>query len=181
MEKIMWLVLGSVAFVAALRSGTSGRARQIGRWAVGLLFTVFGAAVNAIYLTAGTDSYDNFADPSPFAFVRDTWTSLVVPNQTFFITLLIVAEATAGALVLMGGRMTQLGLASLMAFHVGQLPFGGVLWIWAPFMILTLGLLLRAEHRASDPALTTGRRTARPPAVPTAPHPRRTRHVDPHP
>lgn len=150
MEKIMWLVLGGVAFVAALRAGTSASARHIGRWAVGVLFIAFGAAVNAIYLTVGTDAYASFADASPFAFVRDTWESLVVPHEAFFITLLIVAEATAGVLVLAGGRTTQLGLTSLMAFHVGQLAFGGVLWVWAPFMLVTLGLLLRAERRASD-------------------------------
>ena len=46
--------------------------------------------------------------------------------------------------------MTRLGLASLMAFHVGQLAFGGVLWVWAPFMLVALGLLLRAERRAGD-------------------------------
>ena len=150
MEKVMWLVLGGVAFVAALRAGGSEGARRVGRWAVGVLFIAFGAAVNAIYLTVGTDAYASFADASPFPFVRDTWESLVVPHQAFFITLLIVAEATAGVLVLAGGRMTRLGLASLMAFHVGQLAFGGVLWVWAPFMLVALGLLLRAERRAGD-------------------------------
>lgn len=73
----------------------------------------------------------------------------MVPHQWFFITLLIVAEATAGGLVLAGGRLTQLGLAALMAFHVGQLALGGVLWVWAPLMLVTLGLLLRAERRDS--------------------------------
>jgi hypothetical protein len=153
MEKIMWLVLGGVAFVAALRAGNSPRARHIGRGAIGVLFIAFGAAVNAIYLTVDTDAYASFARPSPFTFVRDTWESLVVPHETFFITLLIVAEATAGVLVLAGGRLTQLGLVSLMAFHVGQLAFGGVLWVWAPFMLVTLGLLLRAERRASNTEL----------------------------
>lgn len=158
MEKIMWLVLGGVAFVAALRAHTSPRARQVGRWAVGVLFIVFGAAVNAVYLATSTDAYVEFADASPFAFVRDTWTSLVVPHQAFFITLLIVAEAAAGALVLAGGRMVQLGLAALLAFHVGQLAFGGVLWVWAPLMLLTLGLLLRAERRAFTPDGTRAQR-----------------------
>ena len=149
MEKVMWLVLGAVAFIAALRAGESARARRVGRWAVGVLFIVFGALVNAVYLTVGTDAYAQFADASPFAFVRDTWESVVVPRQGLFITLLIVAEVMAGLLVLAGGRLTQIGLACLMAFHVGQLAFGGVMWVWAPFMLLTLGLLLRAEHRAA--------------------------------
>ena len=39
---------------------------------------------------------------------------------------------------------------ALMGFHAGQLAFGGVLWVWAPIMLVALGLLLRAELRADD-------------------------------
>ena len=151
MEKIMWLVLGGVAFVAALRAARSVRAMLVGRWALGILMIVFGAAVNAIYLVVEAAYYEDFADPSPFAFVRDTWESLVVPNLSFFITLLIVFEAIVGALVLSGGRRTQVGLVALMAFHVGQLAFGGVMWVWAPLMLVTFWLLLRAERQWGTP------------------------------
>jgi hypothetical protein len=149
MEKIMWLVLGGIAFVAALRAGHSGRAMEVGRWTVAVLFIGFGAAVNAVYLAAGSEYYKHFAEPSPFPFVRDTWESLVLPHQGFFISLLILAEAAAGILVLCGGRWTQIGYLALIGFHVGQLAFGGVLWIWAPLMLVTLTLLLRAERQSS--------------------------------
>lgn len=152
MEKIMWLVLGGVAFVAALRAGHSLRAMYVGRWALGVLFIAFGAVVNALYLTLGTDYYADFADASPFPFVRETWTSLVVPNQWFFIVPLIIFEATAGALILSGGWRTQVGLVGLIVFHVGQLAFGGVLWIWAPLMLVAFVLLLRAERNAATPS-----------------------------
>ena len=152
MEKIMWLVLGGVAFVAALRAGRSLRAMYVGRWVLGLLFILFGAVVNAVYLALGTDYYAEFANASPFPFVRDTWESLVLPNQGFFITLLIVSEATAGALILCGGRRTQIGLIALIGFHIGQLAFGGVLWIWAPLMLVALVLLLRAEQHPATTA-----------------------------
>lgn len=148
MEKIMWLVLGGVAFVAALRAGRSPRAMLVGRWAVGILMILFGAVVNTIYLVVDPAYYADFADPSPFAFVRNTWATLVVPNTSFFISLLVVFEAIVGALVLTGGRRTQAGLVALMAFHVGQLAFGGVMWIWAPVMFATFWLLLRAERQS---------------------------------
>ena len=148
MEKIMWLVLGSVACVAALRAARSQRAMLVGRWAVGTLMIVFGAVVNAIYLVVDPAYYADFADPSPFAFVRDTWDSFVAPNMSFFITLLVIFEAIVGAMVLSGGRRTQAGLVALMAFHVGQLAFGGVMWIWAPVMLVTFWLLLRAERQS---------------------------------
>jgi hypothetical protein len=149
MEKIMWLVLGGVAFVAALRAYRSRRAMFVGRWALGILMIVLGAAVNAVYLAVDPVYYDAFATSSPFAFVRDTWESLVLPNLGFFITLLIVFEAAMGLLVLSGGRRTQVGLIGLIGFHVGQLAFGGAMWVWAPLMLITLVLLLRAERHTS--------------------------------
>jgi hypothetical protein len=81
-EKIMWLVLGGVAFIAALRAGQSRRARYIGRWALGLLFIVFGAAVNAIYLMASAGYYEDFAKPSPFAFVRERGNRSCYPTRS---------------------------------------------------------------------------------------------------
>jgi hypothetical protein len=154
----MWLALGGVAFVAALRAAHSRRALIIGRWALGVLFIVFGAAVNAVYLAAGSGYYDDFAEPSPIAFVRDTWESLVLPHQGLFISLLITAETAAGVMLLIGGRWTQAGLIALIGFHVGQLAFGGVMWVWAPLMLVTLVLLLRAERQAG-PHYRTDRST----------------------
>jgi hypothetical protein len=165
MEKVMWLVLGGVAFVAALRAAHSPRAMYIGRWALGVLFIMFGAALNAVYLAADSGYYDDFAQASPFKFVRDTWESLVLPHQGFFISLLIIAEATAGLLLLIGGRCTQAGLMALIGFHLGQLAFGGVMWVWAPLMLVTFVLLLRAERRAGPRprgALGTPARTLMP-------------------
>jgi hypothetical protein len=146
----MWLVWGGTAFVAALRAQSSRRARYVGRMALALLFIAFGAAVNAWYLAFGQDYYEPFADASPFAFVRDTWAALVMPHLEFFISLLILFETAVGTLVLCGARWTQVALGSLIAFHIGQLPFGGVLWPWAAVMLVTLTLLLRAERQAAD-------------------------------
>ena len=149
MEKIAWLVLGGVTFVAALRAGSSLRAMYVGRAALGLLFIVFGALVNAIYLIAQPDYYTTFADASPFPFVTDTWNTLVLPHQNLFITLLIIFEAAMGVLILSGGRRTPVGLIGLIGFHVGQLAFGGVLWAWAAVLLTALILLLRAERNAA--------------------------------
>lgn len=146
----MWLVLGGIAFGAALQAGHSVRAMRVGRWALAVLMIAFGAVVNTAYLMMSPDYYSTFADASPFPFVRDTWESLVIPNQGFFIGLLIVAEATAGVLLLCGGRWTRIALVALIGFHIGQLAFGGVMWVWAPLMLMTLILLLRAERRADQ-------------------------------
>lgn len=147
MEKVMWLVLGATVIVASLRADRSNGARTVARVALGTLFLFFGAVVNAIYLVTDWDSFAAFGEMSQFAFVRHTWASLVAPNTGLFIGLLIVGEATAGVLVLLGGRRMQAGLVLLMAFHVGLLFFGWWLWLYAVPMLGALTLLLRAERQ----------------------------------
>lgn len=152
MERIAWLVLGAVTLVAALRAGSSPQMMYLARGALVVLMIVFGAAVNAAYLLSGSAYYESFADASPFDFVRDTWATLVLPNQWFFITLLIAAELAAGALVAAGGAWMRAGLVALIAFHVGQLAFGWFMWAWALPMIAAFVLLLRAQkHTATGP------------------------------
>jgi hypothetical protein len=153
-------------FVAALRAGKSRRAMYLGRAALGVLFIAFGAVVNAIYLAMGSDYYAHFADASPFAFVRDTWHSLVLPNQVLFIGLLIIFELTVSVLILSGGRRTQVGLLGLIGFHIGQLAFGGVLWPWAMVMLVALALLLRAERQPAGPTTLHLRRPKHPSDIP---------------
>jgi hypothetical protein len=151
MEKIMWLVLGGIAFVAALRAGRSARALDVGRLSIGLLMTVFGAGVNAAYLATDPGHYAGFADDSPLGFVKDTWQSVAVPHETFYISVLIVCELAAGVMVMLGSPWSQAGLAALIGFHLGQLFFGWFMWAWAVPMLVTLLLLLRAERRATAP------------------------------
>jgi len=147
MEKIMWLVLGGTVIIASLFADRSGRARLVARVALGVLFLVFGALVNLVYLVTDWASFAEFGEMSQFAFVRDTWASLVVPNTGFFIGLLILGEATAGILVLFGGRRLEAGLMLLLGFHVGLLCFGWWLWLYVLPMLGALILLLRAERR----------------------------------
>ncbi|HVL03212.1 MAG TPA: hypothetical protein VM386_02120 [Acidimicrobiales bacterium] len=155
---IVWLALGVVVFVAGLRAATSERARRIGRIAVGILYVGAGAVVNAALLATGQD-YADFADGAYVSFVRDTWRSVVVPNQDVFISLLVVFEATVGVLVLSGGRRAQLGLLGAIAFHVALLSFGWGFYVWSIPMIAALVLLLRAERRFHE---SPSERPARP-------------------
>lgn len=145
-EAIAWLALGATTVVAGIRSRHSRRALLVGRVAVGALFVLGGALVNALYLIAGTD-YADFADASYLAVVRDTWASVVAPRQEIWIGLLVVIEAIAGGLVWSGGRRTTVGLIAIMLFHVLLLPFGWFFYVWSVPMLAALGLLLRAHLR----------------------------------
>lgn len=145
MQQITWLILGGTTFLAALLASRSVRALYVARAALGVLYVVAGALVHAWYLASGA-TYSGFADAAHLAFVRDTWESLVVPNHDVFIGLLVAFEAVVGLLILSGGRRTRLGLRGALVMHLGLLPFGWIISVWAAFMLVAIVLLLRAER-----------------------------------
>jgi hypothetical protein len=148
-EPIAWLVCGAVIVTAALRADASARALRTGEIAFAVLYIAAGAGVNAYYLLGGAD-YATFADAAHFAFVRETWRAVVVPHHTIWIGLLIAFELTIGLLVLSGGRRAQLGLLGGIVMTVALPVFGWIFTIWALVMLPAYGLLLRAEHHASE-------------------------------
>lgn len=54
-EAVAWFTLGATTVVAGIRSRHSRRALHVGRLAVGALFVLAGALVNALYLITGAD------------------------------------------------------------------------------------------------------------------------------
>ena len=119
----------------------------VGRGAVGMLFIVGGALLHLLNLASGAN-YSGFADPAYFPMVTNTWQVVVVPNAVLFIGLLAVFEATVGVLALCGGRWTQLGYASALAFYLALWLFGWMETVWVFVMLAPMLLLLRAERRA---------------------------------
>lgn len=148
MEKIAWLVFGAIVLAAACRADASPRARRIGEMAFAALFIGAGALVNTYYLLTGYNFAD-FADGAHFAFVRDTWRSVVAPHAPVWIGLLIAFEAAVGLLVLSGGRRAQIGLVAVIGMHLALPVFGWITTAWALVMLVAFGLLLRAEVHAS--------------------------------
>lgn len=146
MEQVLWMGLGLLTLVSSVFAARYPRALQVGRFALGLLFLVGGALVNLLFLVGDTDFAD-FADDSPWAFITETWRSVVAPRQLLFIGLLIAFEAIVGALVLIGGRLAEIGMVAIMGFHVGLLFFAWYYWPWSALMLIAVGLLLRAQLR----------------------------------
>ena len=152
---VVLVLFGLVIVVAAVRARRSDVALQVGLVAVGGLFVLAGALVNAAYLARG-DDYAAFARGSSFAFVRDTWTSLVVPHHHLFIGLLVVFEATVGVLVLLGPRARTVGLVAAIVFHVLLVSFGWGFALWSAPMVVALALLLRAARRRPEALASWG-------------------------
>jgi hypothetical protein len=155
MEIVLWLACGVTTIIAAVLATRSRRWRYIGRAAVGALFVLGGALVNASYLASGAD-YAGFADTAHFAWVTDAWRAVVAPNVVPWISLLVVFEATVGALILSGGRRTQLGYVGVIGFYLALWLFGGFQLVWVVIMLSPMLLLLRAERRATTAPVPAG-------------------------
>jgi uncharacterized membrane protein YphA (DoxX/SURF4 family) len=142
---VVWFGLGVVIVACSVRAARSRRAYLLGVRTVSLLWVVAGAAVNAYFLARG-DDYSGFADGASTSFVRSTWESVVVPQHTLFIGLLIAFEAAVGLLVLVEGRVRQVALGLLIAFNVALVSFGWGFLVWSVPMVSALSLLGRADR-----------------------------------
>ena len=61
-----------------------------------------------------------------------------------------------GALILSGGRRTQLGYVGVIGFYLALWLFGGFQLVWVVIMLPPMLLLLRAERRATTAPAPAG-------------------------
>ncbi len=144
--QVAWAVLGLIVVVGAMLAHRSRTAHRVALWALALLYLPAGAAVHAWYLATDV-SYSGFTDLSWSSFVTETWESLVVPHDWVFIGLLIAFEATAGVLVLLGGRARDIALWALVAFFVAVVSFSPWYLLWSVPMSLALVRLWEVGRR----------------------------------
>lgn len=142
---LVWIGCAVAIVWAALNAQRSDRATRIGELALAVLYLLAGALVNAVYLWEGED-YADFAEHSPWAFVRETWSDLVVPHAGLFIGLLIAFEVLVGTLALLGRERAQIAMVLAMGFHVALVAFGWGFAVWSVPMLAAMALLLRAER-----------------------------------
>lgn len=149
---ILWTACGIVTLTAAVLASRGKRWRYAGRAAVGVLFIVGGALAHVVNLVTH-GNYASFADPALFTWVTHTWRAVVPANHVVLIGLLAVFEAAVGTLVISGGRRTQFGYASVIAFYLALWLFGWIETVWCIVMIPAMVLLLLAERRAASAAM----------------------------
>ena len=127
--------------VAALRP-------PMGRLVVGGFFLMMsGVHLGVVAVEPGT--YRHFADAGLFAFVRDGWIEIVMAAPAVYGLLLMAGEATAGFLLLLGGRAARFGWAAVITFHVLLMLFGWWVWAWSVPALVMLTLLARHDLATS--------------------------------
>lgn len=169
---ILWTLCGIVTLIAAALARRSKRWLYTGRGAVGVLFIIGGALAHIVNLISGA-SYTRFADPALFGWVTTTWRTVVPPHHVVLIGLLAAFEATVGALIISGGRRTQVGYAGVIAFYLALWLFGPIEAVWCAVMIPAMVVMLLAERRAASadaPAGLAGGQPAAPVRGPAIAH-----------
>ena len=146
---IGWTVAGLVIIVAGLSAGRSPLALRVGLGATCFAMAGLGALGNAALVASGFD-FAGAANASYSVTVRDGLGTAGSAQQSLFVALLIAFQASAGLVILFGGRWVEVGLAAAIALQVGLLAFGWWFFLTSPIMITSLALLWRAHRRQED-------------------------------
>jgi hypothetical protein len=134
----------SAAHVRRPRSSAAiGRHRAAGRLVVGGFVLTMGG-VHLGLVTADPQVYRHFADGGLFPFVRAGWHEVVMADPAIWGLLLMAAELTLGALLIIGGRAARWGWYGVVVFHLLLMLFGFGVWVWSiPALVLLVSLARR--------------------------------------
>jgi hypothetical protein len=88
------------------------------------LWYLFGSLVHVKFGLTNNPIYEQFGSTSLFPASRELWTTLVMPNITFFALLLAAFEMATGVLILGKGRSVKIGLAASVVFNVFLVQLG---------------------------------------------------------
>ncbi len=146
---IGWALTGLVIVVAGLSAGHSRLALKIGLGATCFAMAGLGAVGNAVLVATDFD-FTGPANASYSATVRDGLGTTGSAQVSLLVALLIAIQASAGLVILFGGRWVEVGLATAVVLQVGLLAFGWWYFLTSPIMITALALLWRAHRRQQD-------------------------------
>jgi len=110
---------------------------NIARIVFGILYIGGAIANTTLTVLNGPEFYHSFADWALIPFYREAWTTLVIPNMTLFIALLIAFEISLGLLFIIKREYMKIALVLGIIFCVGTAPFG----LQAVYINIPLGLI----------------------------------------
>jgi hypothetical protein len=90
-------------------------------FAVGYLV---GSMVHVRFAVTNNHVYEAFGKTALIPGFRELWSSVVMPNITFFALLLAVFEMTTGILILSRGKYVRIGLAASVLFNLFLVQLG---------------------------------------------------------
>jgi len=88
------------------------------------LWYLFGSLVHVKFGLTNNRIYERFGSTSLFAASRELWTTMVIPNITYFALLLAAFEMVTGVLMLSKDRYVKVGLAASVLFNMFLVQLG---------------------------------------------------------
>ncbi len=85
---------------------------------------LLGSLVHVEFGLTDNHIYEQFGRTSLFAASRELWTSVVMPNITFFALLLVAFEMATGILILSKGKYVKIGLTASVLFNLFLVQLG---------------------------------------------------------
>ena len=83
-----------------------------------------GSIVHVRFAIANNPIYEAFGKTALIPGFRDLWSSVVMPNITFFALLLAAFEMTTGMLILSRGKYVRIGLTASVLFNLFIVQLG---------------------------------------------------------
>lgn len=144
-----WALTGLTIVVTGILAGRSPRALRWGLAAVAFSLAGLGAVGLAVLIATDVD-LSAVAAASYLPAVRDTIGVPGSPLMSVAIALLTAYQATAGLMILFGGRWVAVGLAAAIGIQLGLLALAWWAFLVSPLVITGLVLLWRARRRQQD-------------------------------
>lgn len=144
-----WVLTGLTIVVTGVLAGGSPRALRLGLAAVAFSLAGLGAVGLAVLIATDAD-LTAVAAASYLPVVRDTLGVPGSPLVSVAIALLIAYQATAGLMILFGGRWVEAGLAAAIGIQLGLLALAWWAFLVSPLVIIGLVLLWRARRRQQE-------------------------------
>lgn len=85
---------------------------------------LIGSTVQVRFALTNSHIYEAFGKTALIPGFRELWTSVVMPNITFFALLLAAFEMTTGVLILGRGKCVKIGLAASALFNLFLVQLG---------------------------------------------------------
>lgn len=144
-----WVLTGLIIVGSGVRSARDGRALRVGLAATAFSLAGLGAVGLAVLVAVDVDLSAIVAG-SWLPPVRDAVAVAGDPLVSVAVALLIAYQATAGLMIVFGGRFVEVGLAAAIGVQLGLLALAWWAFLVSPLVITGLILLWWAWRRALD-------------------------------
>ena len=119
---------------------------NIVRIILGIIY-LMGAMINLRFALLTPGIYQTFADFAVIALYKTLWSSIVMPNITIWLLLVVVFEIIVGIFVLNKGSFVKIGLMGGIVFNLMLIPFWWSGWALINLLLALVQIILLIQEK----------------------------------